>query len=110
MLRMLRFDTTAHQLFASLLLSVVMVGVLVGNAYYAWSEILMLVGLVLAVPALLGFMLLSSMGLGWQLRGRESFVQSNPGAWVYCVVFYTLLFFVIIRAVRSLRNPRVSPR
>ncbi|MFZ1684486.1 MAG: hypothetical protein WAU88_10210 [Candidatus Zixiibacteriota bacterium] len=95
-----------RRLLTSFLWSFGVVGGLVGNAYVATSVgypgflqwigmFFVMVGFVVAIPPGLFFSLLTAVGLGWELRGRESFVESNPGLWVYCVVFYTFFVFAI---------------
>lgn len=92
----------------SLLISAVVVGVLVGNAYIETNigypailgpviKPLFWIGLVAAIPPGTGFWALDKLGLAWELRGRESFIQANPELWLYCVVFYTLLIYSIRR-------------
>jgi ribose/xylose/arabinose/galactoside ABC-type transport system permease subunit len=100
--------------FTALIAAALIVGVLVGNAYVNFnigypkfirpvSDVFVLIGLVLIVPP--GIMLsgLYMAGLKWELRGRESFIESNLWLWIYCVVFYTLVFYVILR-LRHRRN------
>ena len=112
-----RSGRTAHQLWKSFCVAVVLVGALVGNAYLTTSVgypgplqfvgvLLMMMSLVAAIPAYIGLAALTSIGLGWELRGRESFIQANPGLWVYAVVFYTLFIFVCIRATHYVRGRR----
>ena len=85
-----------------------MVGVLVGNAYIATSIgypnklhpfglALVNIGYTVGMPAFIGYLGLQKIGLGWELRGRESFIESNIGLWIYCIIFYALIFYVVAR-------------
>jgi hypothetical protein len=95
------------RLLISFVLSAFVVGTLVWNAYIVCNlgcsasykpigELLLRVGFVLAIPP--GFVLwvFAKLGLEWPLRGRESFIVSNPWLWVYCVLFYTIAIYLIL--------------
>lgn len=95
--------------------STVVVGALVGNAYMAcnvgYPGFLEYVGLaivfvsfIVAIPPGIILSGLDLIGLTWHLRGRESFIQSNPWLWVYCAAFYTIAIYVVLR----LRQRRIQ--
>ena len=105
------------RLLTSFVLSILIVGVLVGNAYIATSigypaflepvgQFFIYVGLIFAIPPWLGFWILDKLGLAWELRGRESFIESNFAAWIYCVIFYAFFIYLI----RSLWHRRTLKR
>ena len=105
------------RLLTSFVLSILIVGVLVGSAYIATSigypaflepvgQFFIYVGLIFAIPPWLGFWILDKLGLAWELRGRESFIESNFAAWIYCVIFYTFFIYLI----RSLWHRRTLKR
>lgn len=92
----------------SFIASAVVVGILVGNAYMEFNvgypssfrpigEALVWVGLVFAIPPGSVLWVLDKIGLTWELRGRESFIESNPWLWIYCVAFYTFAIYSILR-------------
>jgi ribose/xylose/arabinose/galactoside ABC-type transport system permease subunit len=94
------------RLLTSFALSIIIVGVLVGNAYIATSigyptflqsvgEFFVYVGFVVAIPPWMGSWILDKVGLAWELRGRESFIKSNMAAWIYCVIFYSFFIYLI---------------
>lgn len=102
-------DQRLRQFVTSLIISAVVVGVLVGNAYIETNmgypailgpviKPLFWIGLVAAIPPGSGFWILDKLGLAWELRGRESFIQANPELWLYCVAFYTVVIYLIRRA------------
>lgn len=95
----------------SITLSAVLVGTLVGNAHIESNIgyptilepvgfILMMVGFMLVIPPAALFLSLQKIGLGWELRGRESFIQLNPGFWIYCVGFYAVAIYLVRRLWR----------
>lgn len=113
----MRLHPSVRRLLTSFLLSTLVVGGLVGNAYIqtviGYPEILQPIGLffvyvgfAFAIPPYLGFLVLNIFGLAWELRGRESFIESNPGLWIYCVVFYTLMVFSIRSLWQRYRHRR----
>lgn len=106
MQRVTHDEYTMKRLLTSFVLSILIVGVLVGNAYVATSigypaifqpvgEIFIYVGFIVAIPPWFGFWILGKLGLAWELRGRESFIELNMVAWIYCVIFYTLFIYLI---------------
>ncbi len=108
MLTWLFADRRFRHAISSLITSIVMVGILVGNAYIATSIgypdklrpfgwALVDIGFAVGMPAFVGYLGLQKIGLGWELRGRESFIESNIGLWIYCIIFYTLIFYVVAR-------------
>jgi ribose/xylose/arabinose/galactoside ABC-type transport system permease subunit len=95
-----------RRLLTSFVLSTFIVGVLVGNAYIVTSigypvflapigQFFIYVGFIFAIPPWVGFWILDKLGLAWELRGRESFIESNLALWIYCVVFYTFFIYLI---------------
>jgi hypothetical protein len=101
--------------------SVVMVFILVGNAYTATSigyperfrhigDALMFVGVFLVYPPGLLFWTLQKVGLAWELRGRESFIEANIPFWVFCVAFYAPVIWGIRMAYRRVRRHRGASR
>ncbi len=88
-------------LLVSFAVSVTLVGLLVGNAYLTYNigggfEPLAWVGFVVLIPPGLMYMLLSGIGIMPELRGRENFIESNPWLWIFCVIFYTIVIYVIL--------------
>jgi hypothetical protein len=99
--------------------SLIIVASLLGNAYMVTSigypaylesfgDALLIVGYVAMIPPALVFGVLQKLGLAWELRGRESFIESNLTFWIYCVAFYTLLFFAISRVWHRLVARRAA--
>ena len=97
-----------RHLLISVLLSVVIVGLLVGNAYMEFNigyprflqpvgEALVWVGLVVAVPPWSILWVLNKIGITWELRGRESFIESNLWLWIYCACFYAFAIYLTLR-------------
>jgi len=109
-LQMIKIMYSHHlliRLLISFVLSAFVVGALVGNAYIVCNigcpaffepigQFLVDVGFVVAIPP--GFVLwvLANLGFEWQLRGRESFIESNLWLWIYCVFFYTIAIYLIL--------------
>jgi hypothetical protein len=104
---MAKIDWSLKRVLVSCLMSVVLVGALVGNAYMVcnigYPPPLQLIGgiifklsFIFAIPPGIVLLLLSYIGLEWPLRGRESFIESNPWLWVYCVVFYVVFIYLIL--------------
>jgi hypothetical protein len=102
------FIVKFRHILLALSYSVLLIGSHVGNAYMAcnvgYPNFLenvglgvMMVGLVVAIPPGIILWGLDLVGLTWQLRGRESFIESNPWLWVYCTVFYTVAVYLILR-------------
>jgi hypothetical protein len=87
----------AHILI-SFVSSLVLVGLPLGYAYMTGGiDAIVLASLaLLALPAL-AYLLFSSIGLLPELRGRESFIASNPALWIFCVIFYTAAIYTILR-------------
>ncbi|SYZ72611.1 membrane hypothetical protein [Candidatus Zixiibacteriota bacterium] len=92
------------RMLSSFVLSAVIVGLLVGNAHMALDVgypkflqpaglALVDISLILAVPAMLVFSLMEPVGLAWELKGRESFIVSNPEAWIFCILLYALIIY-----------------
>jgi hypothetical protein len=110
-------DSTFRHLLISVIVSVLLVGSLLGNAYMVSNvgyspgfepvgEALFTVAIVVAIPPWLVLVGLSELGLEWETRGRENFILLNPGLWIYCVIFYTLFFFAIFRLRHRYRSRR----
>jgi hypothetical protein len=108
MLRWLFANRRLRHAIVSIILSTILIGILVGNAYIATSigyphslqpigSALIQIGFVVGMPAFVGFLGLQKLGLGWELRGRESFIESNIGLWIYCIIFYALIFYLVAR-------------
>jgi hypothetical protein len=104
MVQALFCDQCGKHLLKSAICSVVLVIILVGNAYVATSvgypdpirplgTALLYVAFIFAVPPGLLFFCMQKLGIAWELRGRESFIESNPVLWIFCMVFYTLLIY-----------------
>jgi hypothetical protein len=90
------------------MISAIMVGTLVGNAYVDSNVgypgvlrvvgfVLMMVGILAVIPPAEVFWGLQKIGLAWELRGRESFIQLNPGFWIYCFGFYAIVIYLVRR-------------
>ena len=85
--------------------SLTLVGYLVGAAYLNYNagglgsagEPLVWIGLVVLIPPGIVYLFFSEIKLLPELRGRESFIVSNPWLWIFCVVFYTVAFYMILR-------------
>jgi len=99
-------NQSLKKLVTSFILSVLIGGILVGNAYIQTNigyptflkpigKFLIWVGLVIAIPPGFLFWILSKLGLAWELRGRETFIESNIPLWIYCVLFYTFFIYLI---------------
>jgi hypothetical protein len=92
----------------ALIISIVTVVILVGNAYISTSigyPIILLdyiglafliVGFIAVIPPLMIYYLFTAMG-PFELRGRESFIESNPFLWIFCVLFYTVSIYLFLR-------------
>lgn len=96
----------------STLSAALLVGVLLGNAYLfnnvgyppivdRFGEILFWVGIVFVIPPFFIFSALNKVGLARELQGRESFIQMNPGFWVFCFLFYILAIYLILRLIKK---------
>jgi hypothetical protein len=94
------------RLLTSFGLSIIIVGSLLGNAHLycniGYPSLLrpvglsfVFVGVLLAIPPGLVYLMLSYIGLVPELRGRESFIQLNPALWIFCFLFYTLAIHFI---------------
>lgn len=101
----------------AVILSAIMVGTLVGNAYIDANIgyprilkpagfILTMVGFMLVIAPGTVFLWLQRIGLAWELRGRESFIQLNPGFWIYCVGFYAVVIYLALRLWRRRQRRR----
>jgi hypothetical protein len=95
-----------NKIITSFIISTLMVGILVGHAYYFCNigypsllepigGVLFFVSFIFAIPPAIGFWVLSKIGLAWELRGRESFIELNMALWIYCIIFYTLFIYLI---------------
>ena len=92
-------------LIYSFFISSIVVSLLVGNAYmssvigYPWVILdllglaLMMVSAIIALPPAIVYSLLSLIGVFPELRGRETFVESNPELWIFCAIFYTVYMY-----------------
>lgn len=108
------------RLLKSIVISAILTGVLLGNAYLKchigypsfldWlGNTLLFIGLILAIPPGMIWAWLGNMGLVPELRGRESFIMLNPGLWIFCFLFYVFVTYLIITAAgRFKRNPYIS--
>jgi hypothetical protein len=112
-----RLNRKKVRLSTSFLASLLLVGSLLGNAYMATvvgyppglqslGDFLIIVGLVVAIPAWIS--LLPIAALGWEPKGRESFIESNPGLWIYCFVFYAFLIYAVRRLWAYYRTRRAE--
>ena len=92
----------------SFLLSIVFVGVLLGNAYMTTSvgypafiqpvgTALTVIGYVAAILPAIIYSGLAGLGVVPELRGRESFIRLNMALWIFCVIFYTLVIYLCLR-------------
>lgn len=102
-------DKRFKHFLISCAVSLLMVGFLVGNAYLTYNvgggfEPLAMVGMVMLIPPGTIYMLLSNIGLMPELRGRESFIESNPWLWIFCVIFYAIVIYMILRLVGILHR------
>ena len=69
----------------------------------------MTIGFVFAIPPGLFFEgVMQPLGLAWELRGRESFMDQNNALWIYCFVFYVVFIYVIRSAWSYLRSRRAK--
>jgi hypothetical protein len=107
MTKIMQSHPLLKRLLVSFVLSVFLVGVLLGNAYINCnigcpafllpvSDFLLKIGLVFAVPPGSVLWILSELGIEWQLRGRENFITLNPLLWIYCVFFYAIVIYLIL--------------
>ena len=103
----LRVHNHLKHITISVSLSVALVVILVGNAhiytnigYPSFLEpigaVLFYVGIVFAIPPGVVFWVLDKIGLAWELRGRESFIQLNMWLWVYCTFFYSFVIYFFL--------------
>ena len=92
----------------SFIFSTVIVSVLVGNAYMltsiGYSGILKIIGTAIlfisffiAIPPGMVYLFFQSVGILPELVGRESFIESNPFLWIVCVLFYTVIIYLVLR-------------
>jgi uncharacterized membrane protein YedE/YeeE len=88
-----------RRILTSIVISAVLMGVFLGNAYLYCNvgypscldrvgEVLLRVGICLAIPPGMIWIGMGNIGLVPELRGRESFIELNPGLWVFCFLFY----------------------
>lgn len=100
----MRYSQTIKSVLFSSTVAIVFVSLLVGNDYMVNNigypsilepigEVIFLISIIFVIPPFFVFRLLYTIGLAWELTGRESFIQSNPGFWLFCVVFYALTFY-----------------
>jgi hypothetical protein len=96
------------KVLTSFLLSIVLVGVLLGNAYMTTSIdypafiqpvgiALTVIGYVAVIFPVIIYSGLAGLGVVPELRGRESFIRLNTALWIFCVIFYTLAFYLRLR-------------
>ena len=86
----------------SFTVSLIVVGFFVSNAYFTYNvgggfEPFVWVGLMLLIPPGFLYGILGSIGLTPELRGRENFIESNPWLWIFCIIFYMLVIYLILR-------------
>ena len=97
--------------------STLVVGLLVGNAYMASSigypALIEPIGIALTaasfiplIPPGYTWVALGELGLAPELRGRESFIEANPGLWVFCSLFYTIVSYAGLRLLQRYRIRR----
>jgi membrane protein implicated in regulation of membrane protease activity len=95
-----------RRLLTSIAIAAILMGIFLGNAYLytnigypsAFDRIgsaLLYVGILLAVPPGMIWSWLGSVGIVPELRGRESFIQLNPGLWIFCFLFYVLVSYLV---------------
>ncbi len=85
-------------LFISFFVSLALIGLPLGYAYItAGIDAVVLISLALLVAPGLIYSLLSYIGLLPELRGRESFIVSNPWLWIFCIIFYAAFIYTILR-------------
>lgn len=112
-------DLRLRHLAISLIISITLVSMLVGNAYMytnigypgyldAIGEAVLIIGMVLVIPPGLIYSMFSKFGLLPELAGRESFIEMNPVLWVFCMVFYFAVIYSILR-VRYKFNKKNEP-
>jgi hypothetical protein len=73
----------------------------VSKSYQAVGDALLDIGFVLLIPPGSVLWLLEIIGIEVPLRGRESFIRLNLWLWVYCVFFYTIVFYFILTLLRK---------
>jgi len=109
-----------RRLLISIAVAAILTGVFLGNAYLYTNvgypsaldrigSALLYVGFLLAVPPGMIWYWLGSVGVVPELRGRESFIQLNPGLWIFCFLFYVLVAYLIAvlwHWIKARRNAR----
>lgn len=109
-----------RRLLISVAVAAILMGVFLGNAYLFTNvgypsaldrigSALLYVGILLAVPPGMIWYWLGSVGVVPELRGRESFIQLNPGLWLFCFLFYALVVYLIVDLwdwIKARRNAR----
>jgi hypothetical protein len=94
-----------RKLITSIVISATLMGIFLGNAYLYCNvgypscldrvgDVLLRVGIWLAIPPGMIWISLGNIGLVPELRGRESFIELNPGFWVFCFLFYVGLAYM----------------
>ena len=104
-------NQSLRRLLKSLLLSTLLVGVLVGNVHMmadiGWQPFgifLIYVGLVFAILPAIPLLIIEFLGVHLPLYGRESFIMQNSWLWIYCVIFYTFIFYFIIPKLSTFKS------